>query len=597
MQRRKNVSGFTLIEVIVAVAIFVLFSVGIYGAISFVFKIVYQSRLTTLETALLSEELDVVRNVSYADVGIVGGVPAGLIPYTKAITRNGISFSITATVRNIDDPFDGTLGGNPNDSAPADYKLVELSVICNQCFQRTPVALSTVVGPKNLEGSSKNGALFIHVFDAQGLSVPGAAVHIVDNATNPATTIDDVTDNEGYLRVIDAPTGTLSYAINVSKNGYSSDFTVSSTQQNPNPVRPPANIVSQTVTEVSFAIDRVGSINLTTLNTVCSAVANTSVAIQGAKYIGTDPLVYKYNQTVVTDGSGGKALANMEWDTYTFSTMGTARDIVGAIPQLPVKLDPGVAQNVTLVVMPHVANSLLATIKDAGTGLPLAGATVQPVGTGYDQTYTTDLGFTRQTDWSGGSGQATAIDLEKYWSDDGGLALSSPAGDVKLRKVGNNYVASGWLESSTFDVGQAVDFKNIVIEPLSQPSQTGSNSVRFQIATSNSSSPASWNFLGPDGTNTTFYTAATTTISNVHDGQRYMRYRAYLSTADNKYTPQLSEVDFTYTNACTPPGQSFFGNLNSGTYTLNVNRAGYTSSTGQIDVNDTVQTTVTLSPL
>jgi len=40
--------GFTLIEVVVAAAIFLLFALGIYGGISLVFKIVYQSRLKIL---------------------------------------------------------------------------------------------------------------------------------------------------------------------------------------------------------------------------------------------------------------------------------------------------------------------------------------------------------------------------------------------------------------------------------------------------------------------------------------------------------------------------------------------------------------------
>ena len=73
---------------------------------------------------ILSEELEVARNLPYEDVGILNGVPAGVISQTKTVSRNNVDFNLTATVRNIDHPFDGTIGGNPNDTSPADYKLV-----------------------------------------------------------------------------------------------------------------------------------------------------------------------------------------------------------------------------------------------------------------------------------------------------------------------------------------------------------------------------------------------------------------------------------------------------------------------------------------
>jgi hypothetical protein len=249
------------------------------------------------------------------------------------------------------------------------------------------------------------------------------------------------------------------------------------------------------------------------------------------------------------------------------------------------------------VLVPHTANSLLVSVRDAGTKLPLSDATVQLTADGYDESAVTGLGYSRQTDWSGGGGQNIFVDESRYWTDDGGLIINNPDGDIKLKKIGNSYVGSGWLESSTFDLGQGVDFKNIIIEPLSQPAQTGLNSVRFQVAASNSSTPATWSFIGPDGTAATYYTSASTTMASQHDGKRYLRYRLYLSTADTKYTPQFSEVAFTYTNSCTPPGQSFFNALSVGTYTLSVLRSGYASSTDTIDINGRNQATVDLSSL
>ena len=76
-----------------------------------------------------------------------------------------------------------------------------------------------------------------------------------------------------------------------------------------------------------------------------------------------------------------------------------------------------------------------------------------------------------------------------------------------------------------------------------------------------------------------------------------MRYRVYLQTANNRYTPQLSDLAFTYTSGCLPPGQSFFNGLSAGSYNLEVSRSGYSSNSGLLDVAGNGETTVNLSPL
>lgn len=587
--------GFTLIEVVVAAAIFLLFALGIYGGISLVFKIVYQSRLKILETAILSEELETVRNLPFDSIGIENGVPAGVLARTKNITRNNVNFLLTTTVRNIDNVFDGLATGNPKDTSPADYKLVEMSVICANCSQVRPLSLSTMIAPKNLEGASTNGHLYVQVFDANGLGVAGANVHVVNTARTPNVVVDDVTDNDGWLKIIDTPTGTLSYDITVSKNGYSSDYTVVASESNPNPVKPPANVVGQNVTEISFAIDRVGSIAFHSINTACSAIGGVGFNLHGSKVLGTNPNIYKFNQDFTTNGSGEYNFANREWDTYLLTLLGTSYDIAGTIPMLPLSLTPGLSQDFYAVLRPHSANSLFVKVKDAGTGLPLSDALVELTGS-VSGSYTTSLGYMRQTDWSGGSGQVDYTNESKYFSDNGNVDNNSPAGDLKLRRVGGVYLNNGYLESSTFDLGSGVSLRNLTWEPLSQPAQTGENPIVFQLAVSNSSTPSTWDFVGPDNTSSTFFTATSTVINSALSGNRYLRYRAFLSTADSRYTPQLSEVAVTYTSECTPPGQVFFPNLSAGTYNLSVVRSGYLTNSGAVDVAGNTEVTINMSP-
>ena len=595
---KRGVPGFTLVEVIAAVGIFVIFAVGIYSAISLSIKIAIESRRRVVETGLVNEQLETARNLKYDDVGILGGSPPGKLVYQKMIQYNGATYQITTTVRNIDDPYDGTIDGATKDAAPADYKLVEMSVVCTSCASNKPLVLSTRVSPKNLEGASTNGSLFLQLFDAAGLPVSGVNVAAINNAVNPPVVINDTTGIDGYLRLIDIPTGTLAYSISATKAGYSTDYTVASSMANPQPSTPPATVISQTVTELSLSIDRISSLNVHAVNQACQPLSNTPLRLVGQKLIGKNPKIYKFDQLLSTDAFGLIAFPAIEWDTYTVSASGTALDLAGAIPAVPFGITPGSAQELTAVLRPHSAHTLLVRVQDAGTMLPLADATVELTRTGYTKTLLTTMGYIRQTDWSQGAGQANFGNEARYYSDDAGVDTEDPAGDLKLKKVGMQYVESGLVESSTFDLGTGVTFRNLVVEPSTQPPQTGNKPLLFQLATSAVPDPGTWNFVGPNGVTSTFYTPTSTVIFTGHSGDRYLRYQALLHSDSSNYTPQLSELSVTYTNACTPPGQAFFASLpTAGAYTLTVTRNGYTTATGQIDLGGNRETTVNMSAL
>jgi prepilin-type N-terminal cleavage/methylation domain-containing protein len=594
-KRILNNSGFTLLELSVSIGIFLIFCLGIYSTLSMVFKIVYQSRLKILETAVLSEQLEIARNLAYDNVGLVNGIPSGSLLRSQVISRNGISFLVTTTVRNIDDSFDGVLGGTPKDTSPADYKQVEVSGICLGCGQKEPVILSTIISPKNLEGASKNGALFIHVFDSNGIGVAGANVKVTNTAQTPNIIIEEVTDNDGNLAIIDAPTGTLSYHINVSKSGYNSDYTVTSSAQNPNPLKPPANVVSQAITEISFSIDYLSSLSIRSVDQNCNLVSGPSVSLYGDKTIGANPNVYKTNQSFSLS-SGSYNLNSLEWDNYHMSLSGGSYDLAGSVPMLPIKMTPGLSQDLYLVMRPHTTNSILVKVKDAGTGLPLSDATVRLYNSSsFDDAIQTDLGYIRQTDWSSGSSQLNFNNEAQYYSDSGSIDSSSQAGDLKLKKTGGFYSAGGTLESSTFDLGGSVTLRNLIFEPISQPAQTGSSPIKFQLAATNTAIAEGWNFIGPDGTENSFFTSTSTVINSVLNNNRYMRYKVFLSTENNTYTPTLSEVNITYSNSCVPPGQAFFRSLSSGNYSVEVTRSGYGTVTVPVSISGNSEVEVNLS--
>lgn len=568
-----NKKGFGLLEVMVAVAIFVIFAIGIYSGIQYVFKIVYQSRLRILESSILNEQIEIIHNLSFFDVGIVNGSPSGILERTEIVTRNNSNFLVTRTIRNIDDSFDGTIDGEPKDLSPADYKMVQIDVICEACNQRESVSAMTYVAPKLLEGDPTHGALFIEVFDADAIPVQGATVHIVATSTNPTIDLVDTTDNDGMLKLVDLGSGMDVYHITVTKNGYTTDRTLTPSESNLNPVKPPASVEAQDVSEISFSIDKLSSISLGTINSSCSPVGNASVTLVGSKVIGTEPDILKVNSTIITNSSGNYLFSNLEWDTYDLWS--NNYDVLGSIPAFPISLSPGMEQATQLVLGVNTANSLLVSVSDNITKQPLSNATVRLYNDIYSQTKVTGVGFVRQTDWSGGIGQEEFINENKYWADDGRVETNDPDGDIKLLKLGESYVSDGGLESSIFDFGLPVNFVNINWEPMAQPEGVGSNGVRFQIATSNTSTPETWNYLGPDGTASTYYNYENVSINNAHEGDQYLRYKLYLSTESSAVTSIVSDINISYTTSCTPPGQVYFGGLVEGDYNVEISRDGY----------------------
>lgn len=563
--------GVGLLEIVVALGVFMLFAIGIYGGIQYTSRTVFNSRLKIIETAILNEQIEILRNMPFEDVGILNGSPAGRLARTVTTTRNNIEFTITRTIRNVDDPFDGTIELG-NDLSPADYKTAHIEIICSNCGQQMPIEIDTIIPPKYLEGNPDNGALFIEVLDANGLPVQGATVNVIATSTDPAINLTDTTNNSGKVLLVDVPAGQNVYDVQVSKVGYTTDGTTIPSVGNPNPTQPMGSVVAQTVSSMTLSIDQLSDISLQTSNSVCAPIANADVRMRGSEIIGTEPDVLLTDTTIQTDGNGQATLNNLHWDDYTFTAIGY--DIIGSIPITTVSLTPNLSQPVELILGANTNHSLLVHVQDSINQQPVSNATVVVTSTAGSYEETTGVGHVQQTAWEGGDGQALFVNEDEYFADDAQVDVSAP-GVMTLAPLGLQYVQEGELESSTFDLGVSANLVNISWEPVAQPAETGADPVQFQIASSNTSTPAAWDYRGPDGTSSTFYTDAIRAITDAHDGDQYIRYKAYLSTASTTFTPSISDIAISYTTSCTPPGQSYFGNLSSEEHSITVTADGY----------------------
>jgi type II secretory pathway pseudopilin PulG len=577
MRRHKKTTGFTLIETVVSVGIFAILvsgALGVFNAISQGSK-AYRESATI--TALAAQYMEIARNLPYSKIGTLSGNPNGSLPDLPnaiVVTLNNRTYKLYYDVTYVDDPADGTaaLGTDP---APADYKQVKLTI--QNTTTNTFSYFVTNIVPKGLEGLGSGGALSLKVINAVGQPVPNATVNITNTALVPAINLSRVTDANGNWIEVGLPFSNTSYHVAVSKTGYSSDQTYPSSGGNPNPTKPDATVATGQVTQISFAIDQLSNLTFSSQNQSCAPIANVGLNVKGAKLIGT-PKVLKFDNPFTTNGSGISTLSNIEWDTYTPSLTGNTYMIYGSSPIQQISVLPNTSQTFTLILGPNTANSLLVIVKDSATGNAIENAQVnlQTSSPVTSNTKLTGGSIFSQQSWVGGSGQINATDLTKYFADNTNISNSGTPTGVRLATSGPDYLTPGDLTSSTFDSGSATtSYTTISWQPTSQnPSTT----LKFQVASNNDN--ATWNYTGPDGTASTYYTTSGTAISASNNNNRYFRYKVFLSTTDTTQTPVLTSVTINYVSGCFTPGQVIYPGLASGSnYSATISAAGYQPQT------------------
>ena len=403
MQRQHaDRNGFTILETIIGMGILVIVSSALYLAYSNTLDIVSAGQFHSAAANLIESEVEIVRNMRYEDIGIVGGIPSGKLPASKTVTLDNVDFTIETSIRNVDDPFDGTASGSPQDPDPADYKLIEYLVSCPSCPGLGVVQLTTSVAPRGLENAEQAGALLIRAIDALGIRLPGATVRIENPDIVPAVDLTDVTDVNGELFLTGVATDSAGYRVTVSRAGYSTERTYPPGDAgNPNPTKPDLTVASEQLTTATFAIDETGTVTFQSLNQACTAEPDVDFLLTGGKRIGVTPDVFKYSQSHQTNGSGSLLLTGMEWDAYSPVPTDATRHIAAASHPIPFTLDPAENVTVTWAMVPANPNGLLIQVINE-SGQPVNDATVRLSSGSYDTTLISGQFPWTETDWSGG---------------------------------------------------------------------------------------------------------------------------------------------------------------------------------------------------
>ena len=393
MNCTKSGAGFTLVELLVAVALTAIVFIGIFTAFQGGMRILVENKARSTAISLANERIEFIRNLSYEKIGTIGGIPSSDIPQQENKTLNGINFLVKTFIQYIDDPADGS-GAQDENGITTDYKKVRVETIWQAKSGQKSVTLISNFSPSGIETITGGGTLIINVLDASSNPVSQAEVKIENSKTSPPISLTVLTNEQGKVIFPGSPAAD-SYKITITKTNYNTAKTYDATLENPNPSPGHLTILEGETTGATFSIDRLGQITVQTFEYTAEPLSpllpNLTFQIRGEKTIGKDGQgnpIYKYSKDLTTDSNGNSIIANLEWDTYTITVSSqTGYDLMESCPPQPLSLLPtgSITNNLTLIS--HTSNSLLVLVKNASGNL-IEGASIRlfKQSIGYDKT-------------------------------------------------------------------------------------------------------------------------------------------------------------------------------------------------------------------
>lgn len=389
-KKAKNSRGQTLLSLLLALAVFAILAHAIFTLTTASFSLVGFSKARITARHLAQEKIELIRNMTYDDVGTLGGTPTGPLTQTENVARNGLNLVVKTSIIYIDDVFDGE---SPDDLLPTDYKRVRVEVSWEGLAKsgNNPVILVTDISPQGVETTAGGGTLSILVFDANAIPIPQASVHVLASSLDPIVDLTLETNDNGRIVLPGTPICIACYQVSASKEGFSTERTYS-TIEVANPNKPHVSIIEGESTEVSFSIDvlsNIDFISVTDQESNFSPLGNISFNLRGQKTIGTDVNdlpVYKFDEQLVTSDEGRLEVENLEWDNYELSLpTPSSYDIAGTNPLIPLSVLPNTSYDLSFALATHTDHSLLLTVTDpSDTPIASSSATLSD-GIGFEE--------------------------------------------------------------------------------------------------------------------------------------------------------------------------------------------------------------------
>lgn len=262
---KSSPNGFTLVEVLVTVAIISLLFVGIFSLIILSLRVTAENQYYVEAIEIANQKMERIRNMPYDEIGVSGGIPGGNIPQVEMISRGG-NFTVNTYVSFYDDPYDGTAGSG--DTIINDYKIATVKVGWQGKYDPGNVTVFSKIIPRTEETAEGYGLLKISVTNANAEPLAGANVRVVNNFLVPPVDVTNITNADGIL-YLPALESFQSYEITATKTDeewlgtyYGADQTYNlSTGKSPLHL----SATESNKTEENFSIDRLARLQIKTV--------------------------------------------------------------------------------------------------------------------------------------------------------------------------------------------------------------------------------------------------------------------------------------------------------------------------------------------
>ncbi len=392
----KNTKGTTLIEIVVGIAIVGIIAISLYMALFNVTKLMANSKQKIGAVALANEQMEIIRNLEYDDIGTQDWIPSGPILQTEVVTRNNFTYTIDTKIEYLDDDFDGT---GSDDLIETDYKKAQVKISwISGGSQREIVFVSKFV-PEGLESNTGGGTLSVNLIDSAVQPIEGANVQIDSVTDTPAIHGSVTTGVDGNVRIPGLPA--QEYKITATKTDYAMVETYPPPPSSSfNPVNSNLFVTEGDVVIKTLTINEAANLLLKAVDiSDGDGIEDIDIEIEGGPVIGTmtdmpDTLTLQESKT--TDSSGEIDLENIDPGDYTISNLAvlgnSEYEYIGSDSVIPIHLSSGDDKEINLIFAKKNVDSLLIVVENNDSGELIEGAEIKVSNSlGFEQTTITSI--------------------------------------------------------------------------------------------------------------------------------------------------------------------------------------------------------------
>lgn len=168
LRAHKNEQGFSIMELVVAAALIAVGVTSVLVMFNSSLKTTAGSKVRALANSLMNEKMEMTRTFSYSDITATYlNTHLG-----NTVVKGGVTFNVTYTVTNIDNPSDGS---GINDVNPVDYKTLRITVAWTNPSPASSISSETILNNNPLETVTYNDDTNAPVWPNGGNVLTGSA--------------------------------------------------------------------------------------------------------------------------------------------------------------------------------------------------------------------------------------------------------------------------------------------------------------------------------------------------------------------------------------------------------------------------------------